>query len=228
MSVSDPRAYQIGPYSGVPRSVLEGPATSTLAELLEGIDPSTTQSVTAELPEGGWRLWRTKPTARGGRQQVWLAAVQSGWVNIAITDFDDGRRLLSAFTVEPDQALPSREDRREGLSLGWIETEVELVATQVETHSFWFDLRNNTDQTWLNIADDEDSVLVRVADVSGYYMDVPGTVLNEIPAGGAVTVSGHLQVADGQSLKPGTYPITGQLDSLGLSTPETAQLRIIA
>lgn len=227
MSVSHPLSYQVGPYSGVPRSVLDGPATSTLTELVKGIDSSTTQSATAVLPEVGWRLWRTKPTARGGRQQVWFAPVQSGWVNVAITDFDDGRRLLSAFAVEPDQALPSREDRRQGLSLRWIDTEVELVADQITTHVFRFELRNNMNETWLNIAEDDSSVLVRVADVSGYYMGVSGTVLADIPPGGAVTVSGHFQIADGQALKPGVYPITAQLDSLGLSTSDTAQLQVV-
>lgn len=228
MSVSRPLAYQIGPYSGVPQSVLDGSVTSTLAELLAGIDRSTVaEDVVSALPVAGWRLWRTKPTARGGRQQVWFAPAGDGWVNVAITELDDGRRLLSAFSVEPDQALPSREDRREGLTLQWLTTQVELAADQVATRTFEFELRNNRSGVWRNIADDDSSVLVRVADVTGYYVYAPGTALADIAPGDAVTVSGRLQVAGGEALTPGTYVLTAHLSSLGLPTSSNAQLRIV-
>lgn len=228
MSVSRPLAYQIGPYSGVPQSVLDGSVTSTLAELLTGIDESTVaENAVTALPEAGWRWWRTKATARGGRQQVWFAPKRDGWVNVAITDFDDGRRLLSAFSVEPDQALPSREDRREGLTLQWLTTEVQLAADQVATHTFELELRNTNNEPWRNIAHDDNSVLVRVADVTGYYVYSPGTALADIAPGSVLTVAGRLQVAGGAALTPGTYSLTAQLNSLGLSTSSNAQLRIV-
>ncbi|ETD32798.1 hypothetical protein W823_13015 [Williamsia sp. D3] len=208
--------------------MLDGPATSTLAELLTGIDESTAAAnVDTALPDAGWRWWRTKATARGGRQQVWFAPQREGWANVAITDFDDGRRLLSAFTVEPDQALPSREDRREGLTLQWSTTEVELAADQIATHTFELELRNTNNEPWRNIADDDNSVLVRVADVTGYYVYAPGTPLADIAPGSAVTIAGHLQVAGGEALTPGTYSLTAQLNSLGLPTSSNARLRIV-
>jgi hypothetical protein len=70
-------------------------------------------------------------------------------------------------------------------------------------------------------------VLVRVGYVTGYYVYVPGTRLADLPPGGAITVSGRLQVASGEALTPGTYTLTAQLDSLGLPTPDTAHLRIV-
>ena len=109
----------------------------------------------------------------------------------------------------------------------WFDTEIELTADQVAADTFELELRNTTDEAWRNIADDDNSVLVRMADITGYYVYAPGTALADIAPGGAVTVAGRLQLAGREALTPGTYSLTAQLDSLGPPTPNTAQLRIV-
>ncbi len=208
-----------------------GIALEDLLVAYPNLDVHAPAEVLDLLPEGGWRRVHSRPSrADLGGQEVHAAPHRERpgtWAMISLSE-RDGIWTLSA-DPGPIPAFLGRPARRAGLRFAWPEA---LIAPAGTTPDLSIELRNVSDEVWINQPDDSAHVHGWLHGADGQRLPASpwigyghGASIPALQPGEAASLPVTLATPDVDLLSPGEYAIEAVLVALNLrSAPGSLRL----